>query len=373
MRPGGQSVMRTMLAAGLLLASTLATGPALAKPEARPVAKTDAPLDAVQQNAKDPAQLLTRIQEAASKQNYLGVFTYQQGENVQASRLAHVVDADGEHERVETLDGQPRIYLRHNDDIQYLQPDRKIVRQDRRHTERFPGLVQGNPAQVLRYYNLKVFDKVSRVADRECRIVVLAPRDAQRYGYRLCVDTETGLLLKAQTVDSARRIVEQVSFSSVRLGKDVDVSRADSSWDTHDWKVLDPAMKPVDMAAQGWRVAMPEGFSAVLQVAREIGPAPAASNPSGAGMPRTFSQMVLSDGLAAISVFIEPYDASKHRHLPSGPIRRGAINIYGKRVADYWLTALGEVPMATLERLANAVQYTAVPKPGAKSSSGASR
>jgi sigma-E factor negative regulatory protein RseB len=366
--------MRALLAAGLLLASTLTTGLALAKPETKLAAKTDTRQQAAaQQSPKDAAQVLARIQDAASKQNYQGLFTYQQGENIQASRLAHVVDADGEHERVETLDGQSRIYLRHNDDIQYLQPDRKTVRQDRRHTERFPGLVQGDPAQVLRYYNLKVLDKLSRVADRECRIVVLAPRDALRYGYRLCVDTETGLLLRTQTMDSARRIVEQVSFSSVRLGKDVDVTRADSSWDTHDWKVVDPAMKPVDMGAQGWRVAMPEGFTAVMEVAREMGPAPVASNQPASGMPRTVSQMVLSDGLAAISVFIEPYDASKHRHLPSGAIRRGAINIYGKRVADYWLTALGEVPMATLERLANAVQYAAVPKTGAKSSSGAAR
>ncbi|HEY0294526.1 MAG TPA: MucB/RseB C-terminal domain-containing protein [Bordetella sp.] len=354
----------------------LTCGLVLAKPEAKPEAKPPEvkPDDVSRIAAKDPAQLLARIQDAASKQNYLGVFMYQQGESIQSSRMAHVVDAGGERERVETLDGQPRVYLRHNDDIQYLQPERKTVRQDRRRTERFPGLVQGDPAQVLRYYNLKALDRLSRVADRQCRVVVLEPRDALRYGYRLCVDIGTGLLLKAQTLDSSRRIVEQVSFSSVRLGQDVDASRVDSSWDTHDWKVLEPAMKPVDMAAQGWRIAMPDGFKPVMEVARQMGPASTGNAPAGAaGTPRTVSQMVLSDGLAAISVFIEPYDAGKHHHPPAGPIRRGAINIYGRRVADYWLTALGEVPVATLERLANAVQYNAVAKAGAKPIAGTTR
>jgi sigma-E factor negative regulatory protein RseB len=372
-RRAGQSVRAirplhaaaSALAAGLLACAFLAGAPALAKlpaaaaapaaPAAPAVPAT--PADDISRQANNPAQLLAYIQDAASKQNYLGVFMYQQGENIQSSRMAHVVDANGELERVETLDGQPRIYLRRNDDIQYLQPDHKIVRQDRRHTVSFPGLLQSDPAQVLRYYNLKVLDRLSRVAGRQCRTVLLEPRDALRYGYRLCVDTTSGLLLKDQTLDSSRRIVEQVSFSSVRIGKDMDPARVDSSWDTHDWKVLQPMMKPVDMAAQGWRIAAPDGFKATMQVARQMGA-------STGDAKHAVSQMVLSDGLAAISVFIEPYDANKHRRLPSGPIRRGAINIYGKRVADYWLTALGEVPIVTLERLVNAVQYSA--KPGAK-------
>ncbi|MGN6580697.1 MAG: MucB/RseB C-terminal domain-containing protein [Bordetella sp.] len=342
----------------MVVGAALACGGALAKQAAQQPASPAAsvtPSDEISRLAQTPAQLLTYIQTAAEKQDYQGVFMYQQGENTQSSRMVHVVDASGERERVETLDGQPRIYLRHNNDVQYLQPDRKTVRHDSRHTVRFPGLLQSDPAQVLSHYKLKVLDRLNREAGRECRVVLLEPRDSLRYGLRLCVDTQTGLLLKEQTLDSARRIVEQVSFSSVHLGNDMDPARVDSTWDTHDWKVLRPVMKPVDMAAQGWHVGMPDGFKTIMEVARQMGPV------SG-GAARTVSQMVLSDGLVAISLFIEPYDASRHRHPPAGPIHHGAINIYGKRVAGYWLTALGEVPVVTLERLANAVQHAA-PKP----------
>lgn len=346
---------RRAWAAGLLACGALACRGAQAGPAAPPQAAhvlPAGPTDEVGLLARSPAQLLAYIQAASRNQDYEGVFMYQQGENTQSSRMVHVVDADGERERVETLDGQPRIYLRHNDDVQYLQPDRKIVRRDSRHTVRFPGLLQRGPAQVLDHYTLKVLDRLNREAGRECRVVLLKPRDALRYGLRLCVDTQTGLLLREQTLDSARRIVEQVSFSSVHIGKDVDPARVDSSWDTHDWKVLQPSMTPVDLAAQGWRVAMPAGFKPVLEVARQIGPV-------SRGAPHAVSQMVLSDGLVSISLFIEPYAASKHRHPPAGPIRHGAINIYGRHVAGYWLTALGEVPIATLERLANSARYIA--------------
>lgn len=299
---------------------------------------------------RDPVQLLSTIQQAARKQDYAGVFIYQQGDTMQSSRVVHVIDGTGERERLEILDGQPREYLRHNEEVQCLLPERKTILLEPRRGDRFPGLLLGDPAGLAKHYDIRASDKLHRVADRQCRVVTIEPRDALRYGYRLCADVATNLLLKAQTLDSARRIVEQVSFTALRIGAEVDASQLGSRWNTRDWKVVESAMKPVDLAAQGWRIPAPDGFAPVMQVARAMGPA-------------NVSQLVLSDGLAAISVFIEPYDTQRHSHPPAGLARRGAINIYGTRVADFWLTALGEVPVATLERLAEAVEYVPAQSP----------
>lgn len=300
----------------------------------------------------DPVQILANIQKAARTQDYAGVFMYQQGEMMQSSRLVHIIDGTGERERLEVLDGQPREYLRHNDDVQCLMPERKTVLVERRRGDRFPGLLLGEPAaqqaaQLVKHYEIRASDKLHRVADRQCRVITIEPRDALRYGYRLCADTETNLLLKAQTLDASRRIVEQIAFTSIRVGGGVDVSQLGSRWNTNEWKIQQADMKPVDLAAQGWRISAPDGFAPVLQVERRMGQT----------APAGVSQLVLSDGLAAISVFIEPYNGAKHGHSPAGLVRRGAINIYGKRVADFWLTVLGEVPVATLEQLAGAVEY----------------
>lgn len=320
-------------AASLLTAILAAHDPAAAAGNA-PKDQTD-----------DVVQLLTRIQQAARKQDYAGVFMYQQGETIQSSRLVHVMDGTGERERLEILDGQPREYLRHNDDVQCLIPERKTVLIERRRGDRFPGLLLGDPANLSEHYKIRTEPALHRVAGRECRLITIEPLDKLRYGYRLCVDVETNLLLKAQTLNAARGVVEQVSFTSLRLGSEVDTQSLSSRWNTRDWKVMESAMKPVDLAAQGWRIPPPKGFAVVMQVARSMG----------RGGP--VSQMVLSDGLAAISVFIEPYDSRRGDRLPDGAAQRGAITVFSTRIADFWLTAVGEVPVATLEQLAEGTEY----------------
>ena len=298
-------------------------------------------------DGKASIQLLYDIQQAARKLDYAGVFMYQQGEVIQSSRLVHVIDGTGERERLEILDGQPREYLRHNDEIQCLIPERKTVLMEPRRGDRFPGLLLGNPTDLAHHYDIRTQDKLHRVADRQCRVVTIEPRDGLRYGYRLCADVDTNLLLKAQTIDADQGVVEQVSFTSLRVGGKVDSAELSSRWSTRDWKVMQPRIEPTDLAAQGWRIPAPEGFVAVMQVKRSLGHS-------------NVNQMVLSDGLAAISVFIEPYDAERGHPMSAGAARRGAINIYGTRIADFWLTALGEVPAVTLEQLANSTEYVPV-------------
>jgi sigma-E factor negative regulatory protein RseB len=285
------------------------------------------------------------IQDAARKLDYAGIFTYQQGEMIQSSRLVHMVDGTGERERLEVLDGQPREYLRHNDDVQCLVPEHKTVLVQHNRADRFPGLILGNPASLSKFYRIHVDPTPHRVAGRECRAISIEPLDKQRYGYRLCADTENNLLLKAQTLSAANTVVEQVAFTALRLGSEVDPKQLDSHWTTQDWKVVQSAMQPIDLAGQGWRIHTPPGFVQVSEVARTMGHGD------------EVSQVVLSDGLAAISVFIEPFDKKRNSHQPHGAYRHGAINVYGTRIADFWLTALGEVPAATLEHLALSTEY----------------
>jgi len=64
--------------------------------------------------------------------------------------------------------------------------------------------------------------------------------------------------------------------------------------------------------------------------------------------------MVLSDGLATISVFVEPMGAQE----PPGtfsPARAGAINIYKRQLNGHLVTALGEVPLRAVQRVSEAV------------------
>jgi sigma-E factor negative regulatory protein RseB len=64
--------------------------------------------------------------------------------------------------------------------------------------------------------------------------------------------------------------------------------------------------------------------------------------------------MVFSDGLASVSVFIEPAADDK----PSrGDRRRGALNVHNKLIAGRNATIVGEVPRQTVELIAESLQY----------------
>ncbi len=289
--------------------------------------------------------LLQKVQAAARNLDYSGVYTYQQGAMMVSSRVVHIVDGTGERERIEVLDGPPREYVRHNDITQCLVPEKKLILMERRRGDRFPGLLLDDGKNIPANYIIKVGDSHNRIAGRECTIVELVPKDAQRYGYKICTDSKTHLLLKAQTLDNDRTIIDQISFNSLQIGDKVDSEDLATSWNTRGWEVIETPMKPVDLPKDGWRIPFPDGFQALTQVSR----------PMKAG--KNVSQLVVSDGVAAISVFIEPFDEARDDPLAKGAMRKGAMNVFRTRIDDYWLTALGQVPAQTLRDIAERTEY----------------
>lgn len=294
---------------------------------------------------EDAVALLDRIQRAASRLDYSGIFTRQYGNELYASRIVHILDGTGERERVESLDGERREFLRHNDEVQCLMPEQKTVYMEKHRQDRFPGLLREDSHDIGSHYTVVPTGEQERVAGHACNWVALRPVDDLRYGYRLCVDTDNDLLLKRQTFDTDGQLVEQVAFNMLQLGDQVQTDWLKSDWAPRDWKVVEPVVSSVDLAGQGWRIPVPPGFRPVLEVERMMGP------------DRPVSQWVLSDGLSALSVFIELYkDQDGERH-PKGTLQFGAVHVYGARLADFWLTAVGEVPARTLQRLVQDSEY----------------
>lgn len=306
---------------------------------ATPAAAADASAD----TSDAGLALLQKIQSAARELDYSGIYTYQQGAVMLSSRIVHIVDGTGERERIEMLDGAPREFIRHNEVTQCLIPEKKAIVLEKRRGDRFPALILGDGQHIPDHYHIKTGAAKARIAGRECSIVELVPKDGHRYGYKLCADTETHLLLKAQTV-GPDGMVDQMSFNSLEVGGQAAAAQVNSSWNTKGWKVVETPMTPVDLAQRGWRIPQPPGFEAVTQVSRSM------------KRGKQVNQLVITDGLAAISVFIESYEPSSHPP-PTGALRAGAMNVFQTRIGDYWLTTLGEVPAATLRDIAERTEY----------------
>lgn len=305
---------------------------------------------AVRQQA---AGWLDRIQEAARRENYEGVFVFQHGNFVQSSRIAHyAVRGDGEFESVESLDGQQRKLLRHDDDLYTFVPERRLcVVEKRLNKDSFPALLSESGARVLAVYDPKMLGD-DRVAGLEARVIELDPKDAYRFAYKLWADAKTGLLLRVQTLDASGQVLAQVAFTQVRIGVPPQKAAiAAGMRNTGGWTLVRPPVSPVDMQTQGWRIA-PDvpGFHEIRELRRLM----AARDPNAPPIP--VDQAVFSDGLSTISVFVEPAEGNSRKE---GAGSTGATHVLVTRYRDYWTTVLGEVPQATLQRFASAIEYKA--------------
>jgi sigma-E factor negative regulatory protein RseB len=299
------------------------------------------------------AAWLDRIHDAAQQQNYSGAFVYQRGNFVQSSKIVHyATHSDGEYEQLESLDGKPRKMLRHNDDLYTFVPERHMcVVEKRQNKDAFPALLQASGDDVMSVYDAKVIGN-DRVAGVDSQVVELDPKDTYRFAYRLWADTKSGLLLRAQTLDPNGQVLEQLSFSQISIGVPVDKTPiVNGIRDMSGWTVVRPPVEPVDIEAQGWQFAPTvPGFHKIRELRRPMA-ARDANDP-----PIEVDQAVFSDGLSAVSVFIEPV---KNNSRKEGSGSSGATHVLVKREGDFYITLLGEVPQSTLQQFASAIEYKA--------------
>lgn len=296
---------------------------------------------------------LKKIQVAAQRLNYSGTFVYQQGSQMRTSRITHLLEGTNEIEKLEILDGNQREYIRSNEEVICYIPESRTLQVEKRVTrDVFPAILSASPAELAAYYHVRKAE-TGRVAGHDCQAIVLEPKDNLRYGYKLWAEKSTGLLLRAQTLNQRREVVEQIAFTQVAIGN-IDRSRVRPSFpNTGDWRVEHTVTTQASL--DGWSVnALPPGFRKVREVKRLVSDAQVeGATTVSENAPREIGQMIFSDGLAAISVFIEPGSYSR----TEGTLQQGALNILGKRYGDYWLTVVGEVPANAIRQVANSIEF----------------
>jgi sigma-E factor negative regulatory protein RseB len=311
---------------GILLAGVFAVGPAI-----------------VHAQTAETLGWLRKIQDATEKLSYTGTFIYHQnGGRSETSKITRYVDAAGDTEKLEVIDGMPREIVRTKDIVRCYLPGNRLLKVDRRTERDFPGLLPERITALARHYDIAL-GETRRIANYDCQAVVLTPRDNLRYGYHLYADVKSGMLLRAVTVDAAGAQVEQFTFTELKIGgitRGMVRSRHEAA---RDWRVEDAAAAPARLAGWGLTAELP-GFQKIIELKRRLGES------------RSAGQLVYSDGLAAVSVFIEPL-AQRSDPVRTGLSSMGAIHIYTREVANHMVTVVGEAPATSVQRIANAVEY----------------
>jgi sigma-E factor negative regulatory protein RseB len=259
----------------------------------------------------------------------------------ETSRITRYVDAAGDIEKLEVMDGVPREIVRTRDTVRCYLPESRVVKVDRRTERGFPALVPERIMALARHYDLAL-GETRRIAGYDCQAVELSPKDNLRYGYRLYADIGSGMLLRAVTLDPEGNEVENFTFTQLSLGN-VTRDMVKPRRAGRDWRVENTGAELARLDGWGLTAELP-GFRKVTELKRRLGES------------RPVGQMVYSDGLAAVSVFIEPLEARRDP-VRTGLSRMGAIHIYTREVANHRVTVVGEAPASSVQRIADSVEY----------------
>lgn len=297
-------------------------------------------------SSKDALYWLTKVAEAPRQHNYQGTFVYYADGIIETSRIVHVVDTQGEHERIEVLDGVARVVIRNEEEMKCYFPDSKTVVTERRWFRKFFPDILPQPFEDINnsYYVRK--GKKERIAGKYSQIIFLEPRDNLRYGHRIWVDINTGLALKMAVVDDKRKL-EQFAFAELKIGDDIGAESLNSSYSemAADWKNHNLMTSILNKRELEWQLKeLPAGFRIVIEMKRNL-----------AGKSVRVDHIALTDGIATVSIFIRPKSDDKSPHASGFFSTRGATNIYVRAIDDHMVTTVGEVPLETVKLIGDAV------------------
>ena len=290
------------------------------------------------------AQWLTRVQQAARTLNYSGTILVRQGSRFDTFRLAHLFEHEQESEKLLSLDGPAREIVRSANEVRYYFPDAKVVRIEPRTIRNvFPSLSPEQTANLAQYYEFKLAPG-GRVAGRITEIATFEPRDGMRYAHRFWADATTGLLLRSRLVNERGDVIEEFAFTDVAYNAKLDKEMVRPSWTSvpSDWQVTEAGPGDFKSNDTGWTVnKVPPGFIKISEGFRKL-----------AGKREPAAHLVFSDGLVAISVFVEPFTVTQTQ---IGLTQAGGLAQYSTRSDAYRVTVIGEAPPATVQQIAQSV------------------
>jgi sigma-E factor negative regulatory protein RseB len=298
------------------------------------------------QPVQDLAPWLKRIHDAAHQTAYVGTFVVTTGHAMFSARIWHVCEGEQQLERVDALSGTPRRTYRRNDQVvTYLPQTRLAIAENRESLGLFASMLDRADSTIVKLYQLQALGH-DRVAGFVTDVVELKPRDNLRFGYRIWTVRSNGLVVKLQTIDPMRGVVEQAAFSELQFAKPLSWHKLSAMMDNADgFEVRKLDVNHTTADQEGWSLQgeIP-GFRSVSGY-KHASAAQTATNGS--------MQWIFSDGLASVSLFIEPFDEARHlRTQPHETFSVGATQMLTRRVGAWWVVAVGEVPMQTLEMFA---------------------
>ena len=292
----------------------------------------------------DGHELITKMLDHADQINYQGTFVFMHNGRLDSMRIVHGV-VDGEvKERLTSLSGEPREVVRDSETVTCVWPKRHLVTVDPSSAHHgIPTIVPRELESLTKSYTV-ISGPNSRIAEHDCKVLAIKPVDQYRYGYELCVEPETGMLLRSKMIHPRGHLLEEVMFTNVQYLDSVDHINfhPENDIENFTWRKSNSSGDHAQSSpgnTKGWRVSkLPPGFS-VSKISQRL--MTTSDEP--------VHHMVVTDGVASVSVFI--IKPRKLSNMFEGLSRRGSINAFSRGFDDHQITVLGEVPNETVKMI----------------------
>jgi len=297
--------------------------------------------------ADDAREWLERVNRALAEQSYEGTFFHDRGGQSESLRIHHRVKNGEVAERLVSLDGSRREFIRLGEELSYVLPDQRTVIIERR--PRQGGLLPNFPRfdeRTARFYRLDNVQR-TRLIERDARLISLVPLDPYRYGYRVWIDARTRLPLKSEVYDRGGQVLERIAFANLQLVADIPDATFRPAVSTDGFRRIENdggvRLRTVNDSASVWSLrTAPRGFQVTQRGEQTL---PGTDDP--------VSHIVLSDGLASVSVFIGarlPPRSAKEIALER---QIGASTAFSTFLHGHHVVVIGEIPVQTARLIAS--------------------
>jgi sigma-E factor negative regulatory protein RseB len=290
-----------------------------------------------------PNDWLAKMGSAVRGTNYEGTVIRNRNGKSEVLKVVHAIEDGVVRERVIVQEGNGLEIVRVGNEVQCILPDEQSVLVEEWNDQ--SALFSTLPSSDIQFgseYDVSIV-RSERVAGRKAVLLAVRPHDEYRFGHRLWLDIETGFPLQTKLIDDAGAAVDHVKFADIRLDADIDSSALAPSTSTENFRwFTSPKRAITHDVPTSWNCDdLPSGFRAISahQETLDEGTEP-------------LTHILYSDGLATVSVFIE----SASGKMPSSHSRVGTSNSFSLQIDGYQVTAVGEVPAATVKRMASSMR-----------------
>ncbi|WP_417688795.1 MucB/RseB C-terminal domain-containing protein [Pseudidiomarina sp.] len=287
-------------------------------------------------------QRFNEMSQALRELNFEATLVRVSGDRLEPMQWLHGTFADGlEAELIVMLNGPDRRIVRLGQETSYYS---QLVEQSYSLTTDvtyglLPAAFYQDFAALKPHYQVSAADRGVRVVGRETKFVRVLSRDNDRYHYGLWIDNDSGMLLKMQMTTPQGEILEQLQVTHFYETETVPISLSDVRGVQRPPRLLDSRNRqaPQFGAQPQW---LPDGFTLQRSNHRLLAQTRLATD-----------HFLYSDGLTEFSLYVAEGDVQS---LPNLGVQ-GPESIYNVQLQGLAVTAVGKLPLSTLQRIADSV------------------